>query len=105
MTLISNESNEIGEKLNERLDGWFIEIESDSVGRAYNRNPHEDPPKEEVVSVEIRTDRTDDFEITSSAFNEMRGMGDLVHSDRKSTLEDALDKAEEFATELKNDRL
>lgn len=95
--------NQIAQSLTERLPEWYIESESDCVARAYNLDWQEAPPKEDVVSVSIRTDYNAAYYVSSSAWNESRGMGDLVYSEPCDTLAEALDVAERFRQELTDD--
>lgn len=92
--------NEIAARLSEELTEWTIEGEGNAVARAYNLDPADNPPREDVVSVEIRTDFDAPFSVSSTAWNDARGMGDLHSSGSAETADEAVGLAVKFANEL-----
>jgi hypothetical protein len=95
-----NTTNRIAAALEKRLPDFTVESEGDTVGRAYNLDPAKDPPREEVCSVEIRTDFDPPFAVSSYVWNEKRGMGDLKQSGDAETLDEAVSLAAKFAEDF-----
>jgi hypothetical protein len=85
-------------------DEWHPEREGDVCARAYSHDVTENPPKEEVVSINARTDTTEDgmVYVFSVAWNERRGMGDL-HDSRTVARENVSQAAAELAASVLDD--
>ncbi len=82
-------------------DDWQTEGDTDEAAYGYASDPM-DTPEEELVSVEIRSYDGETWHASSYAWNEARGMGDLVEQKEAETVSEAAEEAAELAEEVKD---